>query len=374
GMCMTEPEAGTDVLGMRTTAELQGDHYVLNGRKMFITNGAIDDNTLGDVFLVYAKTGGKISTFLVEKGMPGFTLGQRLHDKLGMRSSMTAELVFDHCLVPAGNLIGEEGASLQHMMRNLEIERVALAAMSLGIAMRCLETMVQYANTRHAFGVPLREHGQIQRYIGDSYAEFRAARSYVYDVARRLDLRSLGNRADADGAKLFAARVGKNIADRAIQVLGGYGYMGEYVVERLWRDAKLIEIGREDIQVFPISAASNQGVRELIFRAADILDAIPNEPLVEEVADKEERKVYRMTKQNEDDDIVIRRDNDTFIVESVSIERMVKRMNLSTHDALLRFDRIMRQRGVNDALRKKGAKDGHYVRIGDFEFEFVEHE
>ncbi|GBD27665.1 Acyl-CoA dehydrogenase [bacterium HR30] len=243
GMCMTEPEAGTDVLGMRTTAELQGDHYVLNGRKMFITNGAIDDNTLGDVFLVYAKTGGKISTFLVEKGMPGFTLGQRLHDKLGMRSSMTAELVFDHCLVPAGNLIGEEGASLQHMMRNLEIERVALAAMSLGIAMRCLETMVQYANTRHAFGVPLREHGQIQRYIGDSYAEFRAARSYVYDVARRLDLRSLGNRADADGAKLFAARVGKNIADRAIQVLGGYGYMGEYVVERLWRDAKLIEIG-----------------------------------------------------------------------------------------------------------------------------------
>lgn len=243
GMCMTEPEAGTDVLGMRTTADRQGDHYVLNGRKMFITNGAIDDDTLGDVFLVYAKTGGKISTFLVENGSPGFTLGQRLHDKLGMRSSMTAELVFDHCIVPAQNLIGEEGASLQHMMRNLEIERLALAAMSLGIAMRCLETMVRYANERRAFGVPLREHGQIQRYIGDSYAEFRAARSYVYDVARRLDLRSLGNRADADGAKLFAARVGKDVADRAIQVLGGYGYMGEYVVERLWRDAKLIEIG-----------------------------------------------------------------------------------------------------------------------------------
>ncbi len=243
GMCMTEPEAGTDVLAMRTTAERRGDSYVLNGRKMFITNGAIDDATLGDIFLVYAKTSGRISTFLVEKGAPGFTLGQRLHDKLGMRSSMTAELVFDQCRVPATNLIGEEGASLQHMMRNLEIERVALAAMSLGIAMRCLETMVRYANERRAFGVPLREHGQIQRYIGDSYAEFRAARSYVYDVARRLDLRSLGNRADADGAKLFAARVGKEIADRTIQVLGGYGYMGEYVVERLWRDAKLIEIG-----------------------------------------------------------------------------------------------------------------------------------
>jgi isovaleryl-CoA dehydrogenase len=243
GMCMTEPEAGTDVLGMRSTAERRGDHYILNGRKMFITNGALDDSTLGDVFLVYAKTGGKISTFLVEKGFPGFSLGQRLHDKLGMRSSMTAELIFENCIVPAENLIGNEGESLHHMMRNLEIERVALAAMSLGIAMRCLETMVRYANERHAFGVPLRDHGQIQRYIGDSFAEFRAARSYVYDVARRLDLRSLGNRADADGAKLFAARVGKDIADRAIQVLGGYGYMGDYVVERLWRDAKLIEIG-----------------------------------------------------------------------------------------------------------------------------------
>jgi isovaleryl-CoA dehydrogenase len=103
--------------------------------------------------------------------------------------------------------------------------------------------MVRYASERHAFGVPIREHGQIQRYIADSYAEFRASRSYVYDVARRLDLRSLGNRVDADGAKLFAAGVGKRVADRAIQVLGGYGYMGEYVVERLWRDAKLIEIG-----------------------------------------------------------------------------------------------------------------------------------
>lgn len=243
GMCMTEPEAGTDVLAMRTTAERRGDHYVLNGRKMFITNGALDDRTLGDVFLVYAKTGGRISTFVVEKGFSGFHLGQRLHDKLGMRASMTAELVFDHCLVPAENLVGEEGESLRHMMRNLEIERLTLAAMSLGIAMRCLETMVRYANERQAFGVPIREHGQIQRYIADSYAEFRAARSYVYDVARRLDLRSLGNRVDADGAKLFAARVGKEIADRAIQVLGGYGYMGEYVVERLWRDAKLIEIG-----------------------------------------------------------------------------------------------------------------------------------
>ncbi len=265
GMCMTEPEAGTDVLAMRTTAERRGDHYVLNGRKMFITNGALDDTTLGDVFLVYAKTGDRISTFLVERGFPGFHLGQRLHDKLGMRASMTAELVFDSCLVPVENLVGEEGASLRHMMRNLEIERLTLAAMSLGIAMRCLEVMVEYANQRHAFGVPIREHGQIQRHIADSYAEFRAARSYVYDVARRLDLRSLGNRADADGAKLFAARVGKEVADRAIQVLGGYGYMGEYVVERLWRDAKLIEIGGGTIE------AHQKNITKDLCRSPDLI-------------------------------------------------------------------------------------------------------
>jgi isovaleryl-CoA dehydrogenase len=243
GMCMTEPEAGTDVLGMRSEAVRHGDHYVLNGRKMFITNGAIDDRTLGDVFIVYAKTQGQISTFLVEKGMPGFQLGQRLHDKLGVRASMTAELVFDNCIVPVDNLIGNEGDSARHMMRNLEIERLTLAAMSLGIALRCLDVMVRYASERKAFGVPIREHGQIQRHIAESYAEFKAARCLVYDVARRLDLDSFGNRVEADAAKLFAARIAKEIADRAIQVLGGYGYMGEYVVERLWRDAKLLEIG-----------------------------------------------------------------------------------------------------------------------------------
>jgi len=243
GMGMTEPAVGTDVLGMQTTAVKDGGHYVLNGRKMFITNGAVDEHTLGDVFIVYAKTHDAISTFLVEKGFPGFTLGQKLHDKLGVRASLTAELVFDNCLIPVDHLIGREGESVKHMMRNLEIERLTLAAMSLGIALRCLEVMVAYANERKTFGVPIREHGQIQRHIAESYAEFKAARCLVYDVARRLDLDSFGNRADADAAKLFAARVGKEIADRAIQVLGGYGYMGEYVVERLWRDAKLLEIG-----------------------------------------------------------------------------------------------------------------------------------
>jgi isovaleryl-CoA dehydrogenase len=244
GMCMTEPGAGTDVLGMQTTARRDGDHYVLNGRKTFITNGALDDATLGDVFLVYAGTGERsISTFVVEKGLPGFSLGQRLKEKLGMRASMTAELVFDDCQVPIDRLLGEEGQSTIHMMRNLEIERLTLAAMALGIAERCLRVMVDYANDRKTFGVPIREHGQIQRHIGESYAEYKAVRCYVYETARRLDLGSSGNRVDADGTKLLASRVGKDIADRAIQVLGGYGYMGEYVVERLWRDAKLLEIG-----------------------------------------------------------------------------------------------------------------------------------
>lgn len=243
GMCMSEPEAGTDVLGMRTQAVRRGDSYVINGRKMWITNGAVDDNTLGDVFLVYAKTGDRMSTFLVEKGCAGFSLGQRIHDKLGMRASMTAELVFDDCVVPAANRIGEEGESVQHMMRNLEIERLALAGMSLGIAMRSLDVMVRYATDRKAFGVAIAEHGQIQRHVAESYSEFKAARAYVYHVAGRMNLDSYGNRVDADASKLFAARVGKDVADRAIQVLGGYGYVGEFVVERLWRDAKLLEIG-----------------------------------------------------------------------------------------------------------------------------------
>jgi isovaleryl-CoA dehydrogenase len=129
------------------------------------------------------------------------------------------------------------------MMRNLEIERLTLAAMSLGIAGRCLRVMVDYANQRRTFGVPIREHGQIQRYIAETYAEYRAARTLVFDTARRIDLGSTGQRLDADASKLFASQVGKRAADAAIQVLGGYGYMGEYVVERLWRDAKLIEIG-----------------------------------------------------------------------------------------------------------------------------------
>ncbi len=246
GMAMSEPAAGTDVLGMQTRARKDGDHYVLDGAKMWITNGCISKSELGDAFLVYARTSEGprgLSLFLVDKGTPGFSLGQKISDKLGMRASPTAELVFADCRVPAANLVGHEGDAVIHMMRNLELERLTLAAMSLGIARRCVEVMNNYARERKAFGKPLHSFGQIQRHIADSYAEYMAGRAYVYATAARLDLASAGNRVDSDGVKLYCATMAKNVADRAIQVLGGYGYVGEYRVERLWRDAKLIEIG-----------------------------------------------------------------------------------------------------------------------------------
>jgi isovaleryl-CoA dehydrogenase len=252
GMCMSEPDAGTDVLGMKTTAvksvgDMNDKSWIINGTKMWITNGTLDGQETGDFFLVYAKTGpGKfdVTQFIVEKGMAGFTLGQQIHDKLGMRASMTAELVFDNVTVPEENVVGGVNQAVTCMMRNLEIERIGLAAMAIGIARRSLNEMKKYASQRQAFGKPsLYEFGQIQKMIADSYVEYMAGRSYLYATAKYLDLESIGNGMDADGTKLFCANTSKQIADRAIQVMGGYGYVGEYVVERLWRDAKLLEIG-----------------------------------------------------------------------------------------------------------------------------------
>jgi len=250
-MAMSEPDAGTDVLGLSTTAEQDAEgNWILNGRKMWITNGCIDDEgTPADVVWVYARTGyddkgrTKLSTFLVENGMPGYSVGQKIFDKTGMRASNTAELVFDDCVVPAGNLVGEEGGSLIHMMGNLEIERLTLAAMSLGIARRCLHEMNKYASEREAFGVQIRSFGQMQRHIAESWAKYRAMRAYIYDTANNIKLGSAGQRLDSDGVKLFATTAAKEIADAAIQVMGGYGYVAEYHVERLWRDSKLLEIG-----------------------------------------------------------------------------------------------------------------------------------
>lgn len=236
GMCMSEPGAGTDVLAMATTAVPVdgGAAWELTGTKTWITNGARDARTLGDVFLVYARTppaphGGAPpsavrahSVFLVERGMPGFSLGSLLKDKCGMRASPTAELVFDRVRVPAAtHLVGPPGGAVASMMRNLEVERLGLAAMSLGIARRCIEVMNGYAKQRTSFGAPLNKHGQIQRHIADSYAEYAAGRAYVYACAARLDLASSGNRLDSDGVKLYASTMATAVANRAIQVLGG---------------------------------------------------------------------------------------------------------------------------------------------------------
>ena len=250
GMGMSEPGYGTDVLGMVTSAtpSNDGSYYTLNGSKMWITNGTIDGSQTGDAFLVYAKTGSgratsDLSAFLVEKDMPGFTVGSKITDKCGMRASSTAEIVFDNVKIPTENLVGNVGGASLCMMRNLEIERVTLAAMAVGIARRSIEVMSKYAQERKAFGKPIGDFGQTQKAISESYAEYAAGRTYLYNVCRQLDLSTYGNGLDADGVKLFCAPMGKNIADRAIQVLGGNGYVGEYQVERLWRDAKLLEIG-----------------------------------------------------------------------------------------------------------------------------------
>jgi len=235
-MGMTEPAVGTDVLGMQTVARRSGDGYVLNGRKTFITNGPE-----ANIFLVYAKLEDRITTFVVERSFPGFSSSAKI-PKIGMRASTMSELIFEECRVPADNLLGTEGGGITNMMRNLEIERLGLSAMSLGIARRCLDVMVGYAQERRTFGKPLADHGQIQRYIGDSFAKIEAMRALVYNVAATVGPKQR-NRLGTDAAKLFAATAAKEVADAAIQVLGGYGYCTEYRVEQFWRDAKLIEIG-----------------------------------------------------------------------------------------------------------------------------------
>jgi isovaleryl-CoA dehydrogenase len=235
-MGMTEPAAGTDVLGMQMVARKRGDRYVLQGRKTFITNGPE-----ADVFIIYAKLDGRVTTFVVERTFPGFASGPKI-GKMGMRASTMAELVLDDCEVPVENLLGTEGGGVINMMRNLELERITLAAMSLGIARRCLEVMTRYAVGRLAFDRPIVEFGQIQRHIGESYARTEAARALIYGVARTLTP-TTKNRLGSDAAKLFAATAAKEVADAAMQVLGGYGYCTEYRIEQFLRDAKLLEIG-----------------------------------------------------------------------------------------------------------------------------------
>ncbi len=254
GMGMTEPGAGTDVLGMQTTARKDGDHWVLNGTKTYITNGVE-----GFCFLVYAKVDGRLTSFVVDRSSQGFSTSEHI-DKLGMRGSTMSELIFESCRVPAANLLGEVGGGVTHMMRNLEIERLTLAAMSCGIADRCVEIMLSYAHERKTFGKPIADYGQIQRYIAEGYAATEAAKALTYNVARDVsaDRRA---RIGSDAAKLFAAPVGKMVADYAIQVMGGAGYCKEFPVERLWRDAKLLEIGGGTIEAHQKNLTKDLGAQ-----------------------------------------------------------------------------------------------------------------
>ncbi|CAG9576695.1 putative isovaleryl-coA dehydrogenase [Leishmania major strain Friedlin] len=241
-MGMSEPSAGTDVLGMRMTAKKDSNgNYVLNGSKIWITNGSV-----ADVFLIYAKVDGKITAFTVERGTKGFTQGPKI-DKCGMRASHMCQLFLEDVVVPAENLLGEEGKGMVGMMRNLELERVTLAAMAVGIAERSVELMTSYASERNAFGQPISNFGQIQRYIAEGYADTEAAKALVYSVSHNVHPDNK-NRLGSDAAKLFATPIAKKVADSAIQVMGGMGYSKGMPVERLWRDAKLLEIGGGTIE------------------------------------------------------------------------------------------------------------------------------
>ena len=240
-LAMSEPGAGSDVVGMRTRAEKRGDRYVLNGSKMWITNGP-DADTL----VVYAKTdpdaGSKgITAFLVERGFAGFSSAPKL-DKLGMRGSNTCELVFEDCEVPAENVLGQVGRGVNVLMSGLDYERAVLAAGSLGIMAACMDVVLPYVHERKQFGQAIGEFQIMQAKIADMYTVMNAAKSYVYTVAKACD-RGRTTRKDAAGAILFAAEKATWMALEAIQCLGGNGYTNDYPTGRLLRDAKLYEIG-----------------------------------------------------------------------------------------------------------------------------------
>ncbi|MPZ11747.1 MAG: isovaleryl-CoA dehydrogenase [Kiloniellaceae bacterium] len=240
-LAMSEPGAGSDVVGMRTRADKKGDRYILNGTKMWITNG-----DQADVLVIYAKTdpvaGSRgISAFLVEKDFKGFSVAQKL-DKLGMRGSPTSELVFEDCEVPAENLLGALGKGVNVLMSGLDYERLVLAAGPLGIMQSCMDLAVPYIHERKQFGQAIGEFQLIQGKIADMYTTMNAAKAYVYAVAKACD-RGETTRKDAAGAILFAAEKATWMALETIQTLGGNGYINDYPAGRLLRDAKLYEIG-----------------------------------------------------------------------------------------------------------------------------------
>jgi len=241
GLAMSEPGAGSDVVSMKLRADKRGDHYVLNGSKLWITNGPS-----ADTLIVYAKTdmaaGAKgITAFLVEKGFPGFSVAQKL-DKLGMRGSETGELVFQDCEVPAENVVGLVGKGVNVLMSGLDYERSVLAAGPLGIMQAALDIVLPYIHQREQFGAPIGTFQLVQGKVADMYVALNSARAYVYAVAKACD-RGQTTREDAAGAILYAAEAATKVALDAIQLLGGNGYINDTATGRLLRDAKLYEIG-----------------------------------------------------------------------------------------------------------------------------------
>jgi isovaleryl-CoA dehydrogenase len=240
-LAMSEPGAGSDVVGMRTRAERRGDRYVLNGSKMWITNGPE-----AETLVVYAKTDANagargITAFIIEKGFAGFSTAQKL-DKLGMRGSDTCELVFQDCEVPEENVLGKVNDGVKVLMSGLDYERAVLAAGPLGIMQACMDAVLPYVHERKQFGEPIGSFQIMQAKLADMYVTMNAAKAYVYSVARACD-RGETTREDAAGAILFAAEKATAIALDAIQCLGGNGYINDYPTGRLLRDAKLYEIG-----------------------------------------------------------------------------------------------------------------------------------
>jgi isovaleryl-CoA dehydrogenase len=240
-LAMSEPGAGSDVVSMRLRAERRGDRFIVDGSKMWITNGP-EASTL----VVYAKTdpaaGSRgITALLIERGMKGFSTAQKL-DKLGMRGSNTCELVFEGCEVPVENVLGQEGRGVSVLMSGLDYERVVLAGGALGIMAACLDVVLPYVHERSQFGQPIGEFQLVQGKLADMYTAFSAARAYVYAVAQACD-RGETTRKDAAGAILVASERATRMASEAIQCLGGNGYINDYPTGRLWRDAKLYEIG-----------------------------------------------------------------------------------------------------------------------------------
>lgn len=240
-LAMSEPNSGSDVVSLSLRADKQGDHYVLNGRKMWITNGPE-----AEIFLIYARTDANagsrgITTFIVERDTPGFSREEKL-DKLGMRGSNTCELVFEDCRVPAENMVGLENGGVSVLMSGLDYERTVLSAGPVGIMQACLDVVLPYVHERKQFGRSIGEFQLIQGKIADMYTVLNASRAYLYAVARSCD-QGRSSRKDAAGVILFVSERATQMALETIQILGGNGYINDYPAGRLLRDAKLYEIG-----------------------------------------------------------------------------------------------------------------------------------